>query len=182
MPDCYFCAFLFALILCFDYSQLGVKQGKEKDMENQNMETVKTEGVGTDTAQEPTEKLFTQEQVNEIIRKRLKDQKEAENNIQEINIREAQLTSRENRLNCREYLIEKDYPVELLDIIDTSDVKAFKDKADRASGVFESRQQNQFIAPLASTEPSMFNCVKSAFENTKHQPKGYWATDPKRKE
>ena len=145
-------------------------------MENQNMEVVtETEGMGTDinNVQEPNEKLFTQEQVNEIIKKRLKGQKEIESSVQEMNTRAAELTARESRLNCREYLMEKGYPAELLDIIDTSDVESFKNKADKASGVFESRLQSQFVAPLASTEPIMNDSVGSAFENTKHTPKQF---------
>lgn len=145
-------------------------------MENQNMEVVtETEGMGngTNNVQEPNEKMFTQEQVNEIIKKRLKGQKEIESSVQEMNTRAAELTARENRLSCREYLIEKGYPAELLDIIDTSDVETFKNKADKASGVFESRQQNQFVAPLASTEPAMWDAIGASFEDTKHTPKQY---------
>ena len=146
------------------------------------LKNVVSEEVAAGAPNEPetTEKLFTQEQVNEIIKKRLRNQKEAEATMQEVNARNAELTARERRLNCREYLMEKGYPAELLDIIDTTDVEAFKNKADRASGVFENRQRSQFVAPLASTEPIMKDEVKEAFENTKHKPKGYWPTDPRR--
>ena len=119
------------------------------------------------------EKLFTQEQVNEIIRKRLKQQKENSVSTPENDARATELTKRENRLNCREYLLDKGYPAELLDIIDTSDVEAFKSKADKASQVYGSRQQDTFVAPLASTEPTSYNAVGSVFENKKHTPKPY---------
>lgn len=171
-----FLRFFIYSILVFQLQPTGRKQGKEKNMENQNMETkTETEGVGADTGtvQESTEKLFTQEQVNEIIKKRLKNQKEIESSMQEVNTRTAELTARENRLSCREYLLEKGYPAELLDIIDTSDVDTFKNKADKASVVFESRQHSRFVAPLASTESIMQGNISHAFENTKHQPKQY---------
>lgn len=134
---------------------------------------VKSEATEETNASESKEgeKLFTQEQVNEIIRKRLKHQKESSVSTPEMDARAADLTKRENRLNCREYLFDKGYPVELLDIIDTSDVEAFKSKADTASRVYGSKQQEAFVAPLASTEPSMHNNIDSAFKNAKHTPK-----------
>lgn len=123
---------------------------------------------------ESGEKLFTQEQVNEIVKKRLGRQKEENANIQELEARAAQLTERENRLSCREYLLDKGYPVELLEIIDTSDVSKFMEKADKSNQLFGG--MNQEVAPLASTERVSGSADK--FPDTTHVPKGYWATDP----
>ncbi len=134
---------------------------------------VGVEETKSEPVQEPGEKLFTQEQVNEIVKKRLERQKESNVSMQEMTAREADLTARESRLNCREYLLEKGYPSELLDVIDTTDVEAFKEKADKASGVFQGIYQSQNVAPLASTEPPMHDAVGSAFENTKHTPKPF---------
>lgn len=144
-------------------------------MEN-NIEIEKTEvtGIEVDPDQKPAEKLFTQEQVNEIIKKRLKNQKNIDSSMQEVNAKVADLEARENRLSCREYLLQEGYPAELLEIIDTSDVEAFKKKADRASGVFSSRQQE--VAPLASLEPSPYAGI-NAFENKKRKPKQYLPGD-----
>lgn len=145
----------------------------EENMVKDNTTDEVESGVGTEPTKEASEKLFTQEQVNEIIKKRLKDHKEMEVREREVETRTSELTARESRLNCREYLMEKGYPSELLDIIDTSDVDAFKSKADKASGVFESRQRSQFVAPLASMEPTMYGEVRTAFENTKHEPRPF---------
>ena len=124
-------------------------------------------------------KLFTQSQVNEIVRKRLERQKEDtqafEDKIKSLETREKDISKRESRLNCKEYLNDHNYPEEMLDIFDTSDVEDFKSRVDRAYNLFGVGESN--VAPLASTEPGMHNI--SAFpEDTKHTPKGYWATDP----
>ena len=145
---------------------------EENMAKNNETEVVKT-GTANEPAQESSEKMFTQEQVNEMIKKRLKNQKEVEANAQEINTRAAELTARESRLNCREYLMEKGYPSELLDIIDTSDVETFKNKADKASRVFKDRQSSYIEVPLASTERPMYGDLSKAFENTKHEPRQY---------
>ena len=122
------------------------------------------------------EKMFTQEQVNEIIRKRLRNQKENNATAEQLSIREADLVSRESRLSCKEYLMEKGYPAELLDVLDTSDVELFKNKADKASNMFGVRN-SVYVAPLASTEPSMCgngDPVSKAFaERKKHIPKAF---------
>lgn len=75
-------------------------------------------------------KTFTQEEVNQIVSERLKRERtKAEPSEQEK--RESELAARESKLNCREYLSEKGYPVELLDILDTSDAEAFKGNLDK---------------------------------------------------
>lgn len=128
--------------------------------------------VEVDEPSKVSEKLFTQEQVNEIIKKRLERQKENNIDTQELDARAAELNSRESRLNCREYLIEKGYPAELLDIIDTTDVENFKKKADRANNVYFSMQQENNVAPLANLEGN-YDVMASAFENTKHEPRKF---------
>ena len=117
--------------------------------------------------------MFTQEQVNEIIKKRLGRQKEEETDEQELKAREKELTARESKLSCKEYLIEKGYPAELLDVIDTSDVETFKNKADKANDVYFRMQQAQNVAPLANLDNSNYDAVASAFVDTKHEPKQY---------
>lgn len=131
------------------------------------------------------ERLFTQEEVNQIIKKRLERRKEevaeTADQIQQrvdkaIAERNADLDRRASRLDCQEYIVESGYPKELLDSIDTSDVEAFKQKADMMVRVFESRQARQ-IAPIGSFEPIMTGSkgpIASAFApDQKHTPKPY---------
>lgn len=150
---------------------------------NKVKDNVSTGDDGTATAGEQKEKLFTQEQVNEIVRKRLKDRKETDINAQELDTRAAELdtqskelNARESRLNCKEYLLNNGYNSELLDIIDTSDVEEFKKKADKVSQMFG--KMNQDVAPLASVDDFCGHDA-AGFPDTTHVPKGYWATEPR---
>lgn len=134
-----------------------------------------TEGMETAAINVPdtTEKTFTQEQVNEILKKRLSRYKDYESSMQSLDERETELTAKENWLNCREYLLAQGYPSELLEVIDTSDVDEFIKKADKASRIFQ-KQTNKKVAPLADNNLSM-DCsgFASAFENTKHTPRQF---------
>lgn len=70
-------------------------------------------------------KLFTQEDVNRIVSERLKAER-AKTGPSEQDAREIELSKRESKLSCRDFLDEKEYRPELLDILDTSDVENFK--------------------------------------------------------
>ena len=72
-------------------------------------------------------KIFTQEEVNRIVSERLQREREKQPTEDE---REKALKAREVRLDCRDYLDSKKYPVELLDVLDISDVEKFKAAAD----------------------------------------------------
>ena len=149
------------------------KTGKGKVMDNNVKDNIDT-GDGS-TAAAVEEKMFTQEQVNEIIRKRLKEKKDAEINSQELDARAAELDARESRLKCKEYLMEKGYKADLLDILDTSDATEFEKKADAVSQMYGSEEAD--VAPLANLD-GCYGSV-SAFPDTTHIPKGYWPTDPR---
>lgn len=71
------------------------------------------------------EKLFTQAQVNEIVRERLARER-AKTEPSPLDEREAALKARESALDCREYLRTNQYSPELADILDTSDTERFK--------------------------------------------------------
>lgn len=128
------------------------------------------------------EKKFTQADVDRIVRERLSRQKataaaeknsENEARAQELAEMETGIRRKESRLDCKEYLLDKGLPVELLDVIDTDDSKAFQEKAGRVMEVFKGYGHQS--APLASTEPNMYGdgAVASAFRNPKHKPKPY---------
>ena len=103
---------------------------EEKTM-NVNGTNSNPEGNG---AQED-KKLFTQEEVNRIVSERLnRERTKAEPSEQEK--RESDLTARENRLACREYLIDNKYRMELLDIIDTDDTGKFKKTVEKLVEIF----------------------------------------------
>ncbi len=71
-------------------------------------------------------KMFTQDDVNRIVSERLKEERQRATEPNPQDAREIELTKRENKLNCRDFLEENKYKVELLDILDTTDVEKFK--------------------------------------------------------
>lgn len=150
------------------------KTGKGKVMDNNVKDNIDT-GDGS-TAAAGEEKMFTQEQVNEIVRKRLKEKKESEITSQELEARATELDARESRLKCREYLMEKGYKSDLLDILDTSNAEEFVKKADAVSQLYVNSKTD--VAPLASLDDFSEKST-SSFPDTTHIPKGYWPTDPR---
>lgn len=106
-------------------------------MEEKEVLTTQPESIhqepqrATETAPEQPEKeerLFTQAEVNAIIKKRLSKLEAQHTATSESEA--AELAKREARLNCREYLLDKGYSAELLDILGTDDFEAFKQKAE----------------------------------------------------
>ena len=86
------------------------------------------------------EKLFTQEDVNRIVSDRLaRERAKAEPSPEDA--READLKAREARMTCREYLSDKNYPAELLDILPTGDSEAFKASVDKLAALFRTPSQ-----------------------------------------
>lgn len=92
-----------------------------------------TEPTPGGTGDQGGERTFTQDEVNRIVSKRLKEERdkltdqpketEAE---KAMKARESELKARESRLDCRDYLESENLPRELLEILDTSDVEKFK--------------------------------------------------------
>lgn len=81
-------------------------------------------------------RMFTQDEVNKIVSDRLARDREKRSTQQQDDEKETALKARESRLDCREYLSEKKYPAELLDVLDTSDVEKFKAAADKIHAMF----------------------------------------------
>lgn len=83
------------------------------------------------------EKLFTQADLDRIIGERLaRERAKAEPSPEDA--READLKAREARMTCREYLSDKKYPAELLDILPTGDAEAFKASVDKLATLLRS--------------------------------------------
>lgn len=74
------------------------------------------------------EKTFTQDEVNRIVSERLSRERERADHAQssQAEEREKSILSRENALECREFISESKLPKELLELFDTSDAKTFK--------------------------------------------------------
>ena len=69
---------------------------------------------------EKSERLFTQAEVNEIVRKRIAKEKAKQPEQAAPAFDDAELTARANRLDCREFLLDNGLSPDLLDVIDTT--------------------------------------------------------------
>lgn len=79
------------------------------------------------------EKLFTQEEVNAIIKKRLekvKSQKTPDEDEREkaFKERESDLLKKELTLSCREYLLNENLPADLLEVVKGESLEDFQTK------------------------------------------------------
>lgn len=118
-------------------------------------------------------KTFTQEDVNRIVSERLaRERAKAEPQDDE---REKALKAREARMDCREYIASKKYPVALLDVLDMSDADKFKEMADKLvkhfPAILESAEKPkaypQFGAAVSGSMPRGKTDLASAFKPPK---------------
>lgn len=129
------------------------------------------------------EKLFTQAEVDEIIKKRLARGKIDDDDLKErsasLEEREKQLADlqstmakREAQIDCKAYLQEQGYPLDLAEILDTSDVEAFKAKADKAFTITKSSGGSFAPGYNPETPPPKEDIAAKAFaRDFKHTPK-----------
>lgn len=150
-----------------------MSKGTEKD----NMEVVNdqsTESVG----------LFTQEQVNEIIQKRLSEEKarykktlasevesQVNDRMSELEKREKDMTAQTVRLQCKEYLMDNNMSVELLEVIDTTNFDGFVERANKLKGLGKATE-TPFRLP--TRDPHIYddydNDSFTSLAHSKHKP------------
>lgn len=114
------------------------------------------------------EKLFTQADVDRIVGDRLARVKRDKATDE----RETVLKAKEARLNCREFLFDKKYPAELLDILPTADVDTFKASVEQLVGLFRRMEDDgptiivDTAAPLTGSH-GRSNPIADAFKPPK---------------
>lgn len=142
-------------------------------MEEQNMEN---------NEQNQHKKTFTQEEVNRIVQERLArakasqeretDQEETKED-KELEGRETSIALRENRVECREFIAEKGYKKELLDILDTSDAEKFRSQAEKLVALYGEAEEKKHYPGTKPNTSIRKDQRTSSFPNTKHIPKQY---------
>lgn len=145
------------------------------DQENNQNTNQEPTTQPTDNGEQGGGKLFTQEEVNNIIRDRLAREraKSIPQEPTEDEKRKLELDARESKLLCREYLQQSGLPPQLADVLDTSDQEEFRKKANIVSGLLrEAGKQNYIPAPLAECE-HLIDFSPAGFKNTKHVPRQY---------
>lgn len=107
----------------------------EETKTNQQPATTHPEDNGAATG-----KTFTQEDVNRIVSERLAREREkallTKDEPPKEDEREKALKAREAKLDCRDYLDSKKYPVELMDVLDISNVEKFKATVEKLAEKF----------------------------------------------
>ena len=127
------------------------------------------------------EKLFTQSDVDRIVRERLERDRAKRSPAEptEAEKKEAALTARESRLSCREHLLGSGLPSSLLDVLDTSNPQKFKSALDAVSrhvADLVKEQASSFMppAPLYNPMVPVSDSSVSGFDRgVKHKPKQY---------
>lgn len=99
--------------------------------ENNNQNT---QQPNTQPEENGGERMFTQDEVNRIVQDRLN----RERGKTQGGDREQQLTARENALACREYLMEKGYPANLVELFNTDDSASFEASVEKLRELFPS--------------------------------------------
>lgn len=130
----------------------------------QQSEDTQPEDNGTQTG-----RIFTQEEVNKIVSERLARERAKTNEpTEEETKRTAVLEARENKLACREFLLDNNYSKEIIDFIDTSNVKVFKEKAEKLQRLINYGR----VAPSFQPYEGVSAPIGEAFQNgVKHIPK-----------
>ena len=118
-------------------------------MENTNINETQTTNA---TQTESGEKLFTQEQVNQIVSERLARERSKAATEQATTDREKALDAREQALKCRELVAgDKKYPAKLLE--------AFPHMGD----TFTVKGANTATPPFTKSEPDENELIRKAF-------------------
>jgi len=149
----------------------------EEIINNQNVEQQPTTQPA-DNGNKGNERTFTQAEVDRIVKERLerdRAKRRAPAEPSEAEKKEAELTAKENRLTCREYLLDSGLPSSLLDAFDTSDINRFKKAVDSVSGLIAERARGMEPAPLYNNQvPPATGKPETGFERgKKHTPKQY---------
>lgn len=131
-------------------------------------------GTQSDTGAQ-SERLFTQDEVNRIVKERLQRERSKANNEQneQTAARAAELNARESRLICKEFVLDNGYPPELLDAIDTSNPEEFQRKAFAIVNAVQARPVTGRPTPDFQAEDPPCDPVAEVFSgNAKHKPRG----------
>lgn len=152
----------------------------ENNVPKKELESTK-EQEEQQTEKEQKERLFTQEEVNNIVQKRLaarKKEKEENQRTEEeyqdrekkVSEREKAVLLRENKVSCMEFLKKNNYPDDLIEILDNSDIEIFKKNAERLSVIYGKTEKEKPKYPEYDAEPVMIE-RKTSFSTEKHTPK-----------
>lgn len=146
-------------------------KAKEEIREEQQTET-QPQAESHVQPQADGERLFTQKEVEAIITKRLAREHAK---VKESVTTDEELTARANLLDCKEYVLNNGLSVDLLDILDTTDVAAFKAKAEKLHTMSSRPALYPYVKDGGEPVKQDFEseAIKKAFAGAAHIPKKY---------
>lgn len=131
-------------------------------MEDNNNLTAENQQATTQLEDNGAQRTFTQEEVNKIVSERLKREQNKRVDSYEYETRLKELTERENKFSCKEFVKSNGYSEELLEILDTSDVENFKKTAAAIEKIYSS---NRKITTGISTSNNAYRDSENAIAN-----------------
>lgn len=134
-------------------------------MENVTTNTpAENQQVTTQPEENGTPRLFTQNEVNQIVSERLKREQNKKADNSEYETRLQELTKREKEFECQKWLDEQKLSPAITEYIDTSDVEKFKKTVGTLRLLF-----NRSGAPkIAGSDNSDINeLIKKTFQSKK---------------
>lgn len=137
-------------------------------LNDEQTETTQPEDNG-----QQSDRRYTKAEVSEIVKSRLeRERARAAKPSPEMLQRIADLEARENRVACREYIAERGFPLEMLEVIDTSNAEEFMLKAEKMYEAMErAHAQNVQAAPMYTSEAPPVDPLAQAFgRDVKHIP------------
>lgn len=135
----------------------GIRPGKEVTMTNNNTPNTTQQASTQPEGNGPAGKMFTQEEVNSIVKDRLARERAkgqtsgtTDNSAAELDTEKAQLEAdrqklqdERNAFECERYCKENGIDTQLVELIGGSDPEEFKEKTESLWSIFAKSQKNQ---------------------------------------
>lgn len=109
------------------------------------------------------QKTFTQEEVDNMIQKRVSRERSTwEKRESQFKAREQELNEREFKFNTREILMERSLPVELADVLNYTNNEDLNSTIDHIEGIFKRAVEAEVTKRFRGTTPKRGNVTPSA--------------------
>lgn len=129
--------------------------------DNKNLENTQTEENTTETAGQQEERTFTQEEVNEIVQKRLARERERAGAGTETTDKERLLEERELKVMAKEVLLNEGLPSSLADVLKFSDEKTLKEAIETIKNL-EDKPQKAWAEKVTGMRSSRTDIFREA--------------------
>lgn len=112
-------------------------------METNENTAVNQQETNSQESVQTGEKMFTQEEVNEIVKNRLNRTKKQDEGDNPLSAKEAELNAREMRLTAREMIAAAELPSELANVLNCKDKKELEENIEILKKHFKKNEREQ---------------------------------------